>query len=897
MWLGSRTRVSSARNLQTARRVRAWAVFLLILGCGLCHGASVRAQPSDSEPAKPEAGDVVPPKQIHFVQAEYPEAAQKQGTEATVVLRLRIDPVGTVTEALIERSAGPQFDEAARRAALAFRFEPARKDSEPVAAVILYEYRFELKRTTAALKGATPRPTPPATTGVLVIQVRLNAAKIVGASVTLKAADGSVVTELTDSAGVATFSDLEPATYRVEVQAEGFEPYAHDEQATAGRETRVSYALIPETEGLEVVVRGEVRRDVSVRRISQEEFVLVPGGSGDPIRVIESLPGVARSSEGELIIRGASPFFSGVFVDGMAIPFLYHLYQITSVVPADMVEDVTLYPGNYGVRYGRYIGGIVEVGLQSPNTQCEENGRPSFGKNCYHGLAQADIIEGRLALEGPVPLTQHWSFGVSVRRSWLDIVLKQAMQSIDEIELQTAPRYYDGYALLEYQDEGEKLSLRAYGGLDELELLLREPGGGDVTTVGRFQFDYGFKRLQALYTKQLADQLRYSSMLGVGRDHITLRFDEFQIMQRATPIAFRHEVQVDLIPEVGVIVGIDNYTSPYDLRLRLPQADALTPFETTEVHGTDATFAAYAEVPIQPTRRARIVPGVRVDHTPLFDETTVSPRLLATYDLVQRPGETWLARTTAKGGAGIYHQAPPVILRYFDDRSDQQSMRAKQYSLGVEQEVHEHLEASVEGFYIDRDRVFSGEGQDDGSTRVRNEGTGRTIGLETFIRYHSDERFFAWLAYTLSRTWERERPGEPSVPADFDQRHNLILLGSLDLGRGWRVGARFRYVTGNPFTDIARPPRAQSLFDGSSGEYVPQYTAQNAERFPDMHQLDLRGDKRWQFPNWALTLYLDVRNVYNNRVVDYYAYNYDFTQREPTQGLPILPNLGVKGEF
>ena len=892
----SRGGATSAQELHSAPRVRAWALFLLVLSLGLGWGVSARAQPPESESAGSAAADIVPPKQIHFVQADYPEEARAQGTEATVVLRLSINPTGTVTEALIERSAGARFDEAARRAAMGFRFEPARKDKQPVAAVILYEYRFELEKTAA--KSAPPGvAAPPATTGVLVVRVRMDATEIAGATVIVKGVDGTSAAELTDTAGVATFADLRPGTYRVQVQAEGFQPYTHEEQASAGQETRVSYALIPEAEGLEVVVRGEVRRDVSVRKIKQEEFVLVPGGSGDPIRVIESLPGVARSSEGELIIRGASPFFSGVFVDGMAIPFLYHLYQITSVVPADMVEDVTLYPGNYGVRYGRYIGGIVEVGLQSPNTQCEENGKPSQGNDCYHGLAQADIIEGRLALEGPVPLTKHWSFGVSYRRSWLDLVLKQAMKSIDQIELQTAPRYYDGYALLEYNDQGEKLSLRAYGGLDEFKLLMREPGGGDVTTVGRLQFEYGFKRLQALYQKELADDLRYSSMLGVGRDHVTVRFDELELLQRSTPLAFRHEIQVDLLPEVGVILGIDNFVSPYDLRVRIPMTDALTPLEVSEIHGTDATFAAYAELPIQATQRARVVPGVRVDHTPLFDESTASPRVLATYDLVQRPEETWLSRTTAKGGAGLYHQAPPVLIRWFDESSDQQSMRAKQYSLGIEQELHQHLEASVEGFYIDRDRLFSGEGEDDGGTRVRNEGTGNTVGLETFIRYHSDERFFAWLAYTLTRTWERERPGEDRYLSDSDQTHNLVVLGSLDLGRGWRLGARFRYVTGNPVTDIARPPRAQSLFDGSSGQYVPQYTARNAERFPAMHQLDLRADKRWQFPDWGITLYLDVRNATNNRVVDWYAYNYDFTQRAPVSGLPMLPNLGVKGEF
>ena len=777
-----------------------------------------------------------------------------------------------------------------------FRFEPARKNDEPVGAVILYNYRFELKE--APRKRAEQAEPVAAKTGVLAVQVAVDDTAIAGATVVLRASDGKVSTEVTDGAGRVRFVDLAPGKYQVEVEAAGYRPYTHAEQALAGSETTVKYALLPEGDEIEVVVRGEARRDVSVRRIPQEEFALVPGSSGDPIRVVESLPGVARTSDGTLVIRGANPFFSGVMIDGMAVPFLYHIYQITSVVPADMVEDVTLYPGNYGVRYGRYVGGLVEVGLQSPNTRCTEDyGKPSSERGCYHGLAQLDFIEGRLMLEGPVPGTKHWSFAVSGRRSWLDFMLEQVASQFDEINLRTAPRYRDGYAMVEYEDDEQKLSARAYGSLDEVALIMHEPGGGELTSVGRLEYDYGFERYQALYRRNLGDGLSYSSMLGVGRDHITMHLDEFDVVQRSHPIAFRHEILTQPSEFFGVNVGLDLYTSPYRLLVRLPDTDALTPVETTEVDGTDATFGVFAELPIRATKRARIVPGFRVDHTPLFDETTFSPRVLATYDLVLRPNEPWLTRTTLKGGAGLYHQAPPVILRYFDENVSPQSMRSRQYSLGIEQELTDHLEVSLEGFYIDRDRIFSPESEPDGSISVANEGVGETIGLETFLRFHSHDRFFGWIAYTLSDTWQRETPDEPRAPADFDQRHNLIALGSLDLGRGWRLGARYRYVTGNWFTDIARPPRAQSLFDGQTGEYVPQYTAVNAERLPDVHQLDARVDKKWTFRHWALTLYLDVRNALNRRVVDYYNYNWDYSRREPAQGLPILPNLGVKGEF
>ena len=60
--------------------------------------------------------------------------------------------------------------------------------------------------------------------------------------------------------------------------------------------------------------------------LSQPELTIVPGTFGDPLRVIQNLPGVARTpfGLGALVIRGSSPNDSGVYVEGHRIPILYH---------------------------------------------------------------------------------------------------------------------------------------------------------------------------------------------------------------------------------------------------------------------------------------------------------------------------------------------------------------------------------------------------------------------------------------------------------------------------------------------------------------------------------------------------------------------------------------------
>jgi hypothetical protein len=70
------------------------------------------------------------------------------------------------------------------------------------------------------------------------------------------------------------------------------------------------------------------------------------------------------------------------------------------------------------------------------------------------------------------------------------------------------------------------------------------------------------------------------------------------------------------------------------------------------------------------------------------------------------------------------------------------------------------------------------------------------------------------------------------------------------------------------------------------------------QRLEPFHQLDIRVDKRWVFSAFTLGVYLDLINAYNRTNPDFMAYNYNFTRSRPQTGsLPIVPSLGVRGEF
>ena len=85
------------------------------------------------------------------------------------------------------------------------------------------------------------------------------------------------------------------------------------------------------------------------------------------------------------------------------------------------------------------------------------------------------------------------------------------------------------------------------------------------------------------------------------------------------------------------------------------------------------------------------------------------------------------------------------------------------------------------------------------------------------------------------------------IPSEFDRTHVLNVVGALDLGRGWRAGARLVYYTGRPYSPQIR------------GVPVPPF---NSLRLPSFYRVDVRLEKRWRaFGSGYLAFIVEGMNV------------------------------------
>ena len=828
-----------------------------------------------------------PPKLIELVPADMPEGTEFPSPEVQVLLELEVDETGKVSQARVVEGPGDPFNTAALEATRKFSFEPAvLSTGEAVPVTINFRMRITAPKPVDPVPARVPVPVPDPVMYTGTLMERGTRKPLPGVEVQALAAGETLASTTTDDQGRFTL-EIPSESFTLIALPPGHKKLEAAIEAQPGEEREETFYL-EESGGLfETVVRAQaVRREVTRQVIPKEVVEKVAGTSGDVLQVVQNLPGAGRSSwgAGALILRGASPGDSRVFLEGQEIPLLYHFFGLRSTFNSAFLETVEYVPGNFAPDFGRATGGIVEVKVRDP------------AADLFRGNVDLNLYDAGFVLEGP--LSENWSIGGAFHRSWVDTFLAAVIPDDANVSFNTAPRYYDYQLIASYRPKpGQKLRLFAYGSMDKVIVLFDRPAS-DPTIRGEISARIMFHNLQASYASRLSTSISQETSLVLGLQEFKTEigpefFFNLDILRFALRSAWTWEALDWLSVRAGLDIRVDDASIDLISPLRPVEGEDLPPASTQNRYSVDDRSliyepAVFAELEMNPVEDLIILPGVRVDYYRENQRWTVDPRLTVRY----RP----LEGTVLKGGVG-YFQQPPTPDQTNDalGNPDLYNQRSSHTSLGIEQVITDGVDVQLAGFYKWLDRLvirnpafFS----DPTAVPYLSGGTGRILGLELLIRARLGDWFSGWLAYTLQRSYRKDGAGKEERLFDFDQPHILTAVGTFELGAGWSAGFRFRLVSGNPFT-----PVTGSVYDTASDTYVPVFGETNSDRLGTFHQLDLRVDKAWTFQTWKLGVYLDVQNVYLRENPEGYSYSYDYTNRQPVSGFPILPIIGVKGEW
>lgn len=648
--------------------------------------------------------------------------------------------------------------------------------------------------------------------------------------------------------------------------------------------------------------------------LTAEEIRTAPGTQGDPLRALQNLPGVARSPGGlgVLVLRGAPPGQSRVFLGGHPLPRAFHALAVASVVPAAAIDRLEFVPGNFGSRYGDATGGVVVL----HPAQLQREGT--------HGHGRIDLLGVGALASGPLG---RGAYLVAAQRGWVDAVLR-TVERVDPAQSYLLPRYYDYQAFFEHP-VGHRglLSVRILGAGDRVQSRTQTFASSEQEPEVVFELGSQFHRADLSYRVRhprwsfwITPSVRFERNLtrAPRAGNVSTRNDGI--------FSLRTEGTRRITRRVELTLGADLEVDRYQARRTVGEVQVFGETEprppTTENEaGLQTSSGSYLTLQVA-AGRWTLAPGLRASAFTLGQaaEAALDPRMSAHWAFAprwrlslgaglysqavipQRSGDGDFIQQLVSGVAGAV-RLPASILSLepragFAPVTDVIDVaRAVQGSAALGREVGDFWFLELGTWARARDNANGLAYGLDGETTLTTKTWSSAYGLEVLARRNLGPRLWGWLGYTLSVAHTRiidsvnPRTDQQVIPSSFDQRHNLVVLASYRLPRRWRIGGRFRLVSGSPFTDFVGSVWAgQYTFNGVSG-------LSNESRFPLFHQLDLRVDKSWVLRRVEVGAYLDVQNVYNRVNPEAYIYDYDLRSRVNSIGLPIFPSLGLRVDY
>src|SRR6185436_4822449 len=299
----------------------------------------------------------------------------------------------------------------------------------------------------------------------------------------------------------------------------------------------------------------------------------------------------------------------GYFLDGVRVPYLYHVGLGPSIVHPALVERVDLYPGGYPARFGRFAGGIVSGETSAPES--ELHGEANLRLFDAGLLAETGFDEGR----GSLLLGGRYSYTAAI---------------VSLLAPDTDLAYRDYQLRLSYAlTPDDRITAFGFGSYD----LVAQTLNGIYTIV----FGSEFYRLDLRYDHTFGTQ-------GRLRSAVTLGFDQTRIAEQRNAqgkmLALRTELEQPLHPRLTLRAGADFTLDAFGADARSyadPEDPDTLEFNNLFPERTDLAFGAFADVVWKPTPRLEITPGVRADLFASGGTTAlgVDPRIAARFEITK----------------------------------------------------------------------------------------------------------------------------------------------------------------------------------------------------------------------------------------------------------------------
>ncbi|MCB0703922.1 MAG: TonB-dependent receptor [Saprospiraceae bacterium] len=665
---------------------------------------------------------------------------------------------------------------------------------------------------------------------------------------------------------------------------------------------------------------------VSTRSFSADETDRIAASVNDPGRLALAYPGVAQGSddnENDIIIRGNSSFGMMWRLEGIDIPNPNHFARPgtsgggITVFSAQLLSRSDFSTGGMPAEYGNAISGVMDVHFRKGNMTDRQH-------RVKVGLLGID-----LATEGPIKKGAS-SYLVNYRYSTLGILTNLGIYLVGE---RVTNEFQDlSFNVVLTANEKSRLSFFGLGGLSQehynpvakiserdstdashWEDRIRDSNMGAVgTTYTRFinKKSY-FKAAVALMGSQIEFYYDVLDQMDNRSNYHDERHNESRLVSSFT---YNWKVTENFRVKTGLLY---NYILNYDFYKKTIQRQDISNVLVENANlaingsGSTSTIQYYVQGSQNLGSRTSLNVGGHFLYLPLNDTYSVEPRVSLRVRLN--------TQQTVSFAYGLYSKILPMAAYFYQVQDTVGSQIQTSYpNLGLPLIKSQHLvlsydyatatglRFSAEMYY---QRLFnvpiSGDSTDlywmlnerssFPETDVESGGKGENYGLDLAVEKFFSSKVFFLLTGSFFQSWFYPKDGNRYPTTFANDFVSALTLGrefSFKKDRTLQAGFRVLFNGGNRYTPL---DEAASLI---SGTYVGDESQTNSARIPNYFRIDARIAYRFNRPNLAGNLSLDIQNVLNYKNPSGIGYSSDTHTlffRNHTSGL--VPVLAMQVDF
>ncbi len=740
--------------------------------------------------------------------------------------------------------------------------------------------------------------------------------------------EGTQIGALTDIDGNYKI-EVAVGTYTIVITAAGYDPLKKfNIPVNSGNVETVNFELASisiDLEAVEIIYdRNQVAQTtdmitpLSVQKLTSVEIESNPGGNFDVSKVVQTLPGVGGSAGGaqrnDIIIRGGAPNENVYYLDGIEIPVLNHFQTQGSsggaqgILNVSFIEELKLSSSAFDARYDNALASTFVIKQRQGN------------REKLSGNARVGFTESVLTLEGPMGKKN--DFLVSARTSYLDFLFKL-------IDLPIRPNFSDFQFKTTFRpDSKTTITALGLGAYDRFSFAATREDN-DETEFFRRSLPF---ITQWNYTTGVAIKRRIENgfwNLALSRNMFDNQLDQFEdarngdedfrnFLFKSQEIENKFRFDYNKFVKgwkysFGVMGQYVKYNAKLYNKLSSEVVDSsgntVSPAIIIENESAIEFFkyGAFGQVSKEFFKDKLLVSaGIRTDMNSFTNNgnnpfNTLSPRISAAYHLTKKWDIT--------ASIGSYYKMPTYTTLGYRNAAGELSNRSldyiqsDHYVLGTQWLPTTGLRITVEGFYKNYSNYpvslingisLANQGQEFGAVgneEVSSIGQGQTYGFEVFLQQKLVKNIFYVFSYSYVRSLFSGEDGE-LIPSAWDSQHLLSTTFGWNFGKNWKLGLKYRFSGGVPYTpfDLVASQQSYSV----SGNGVLDFENVNSKRLRFFNQLDFRIDKIVNLKKVSFNFYVDIQNIlgFDQETPPYYTFkrNEDNTGFATTDGQPLQSN-------